>query len=60
MDGYSLNLNEYCSYCEDFSPVLEQIDITNWADKRRRYMNNISCKNKDRCDRMMERRKDRC
>ena len=54
MDGYYLNLQEYCSYCRDFSPELNQIDITNFGDKRKRVQNCISCENSDKCERLME------
>ena len=37
MDGYSLNLQSYCSYCKDFSPVLEQTDVTCYSDSRKKY-----------------------
>jgi hypothetical protein len=60
MDGYNLNLQSYCSYCKDFSPVLEQTDVTCYSDSRKKYMNDISCENKDRCEQMMEMLKDRC
>ena len=51
MDGYSLNLQSYCSYCKDFSPVLEQIDISCFGE-RDKYINSISCENKSKCERM--------
>lgn len=54
VDGYNLNLQSYCSYCKDFSPVFEQFDITVYSDKRPRYTNSISCENKDRCEHLME------
>ena len=54
MDGYNLNLQSYCSYCKDFFPVLEQTDVTRCSDKIQRCLNNISCQNRGRCERMME------
>ena len=54
VDGYNFNLQEYCSYCGDFSPELSKIDITNFGDKRKRVQNNISCGNSDKCERIME------
>lgn len=54
VDGFNLNLQGYCSYCGDFSPELSQMDITNFRDKRKRLQNDISCRNADKCWRMME------
>lgn len=53
-DGYNVNLQEYCSYCKEFSPVLDQANITAFGDKIGKFSNSISCKNAERCERMME------
>ena len=53
MDGYNLNLQSYCSYCKDFCPELEQRDVTCYMDSVRKTANDICCKNKDKCARMM-------
>lgn len=51
MNGYNFNLQEYCSYCKDFSPAFEQIDISCFGE-RDKCINNISCENKGKCERM--------
>lgn len=49
-DGYNVKLQEYCSYCKDFSPVLDQANITAFGDKIGKFSNSISCKNAERCE----------
>ena len=53
-DGYNFNLQEYCSYCENFSPELNRTDVTTFGDRSKRFSNSISCKNAAKCERMME------
>lgn len=55
VDGYNFNLQEYCSYCENFFPELDQMDITCMGDRCKRVQNNISCRNADKCEQLMER-----
>lgn len=43
-DGYNVKLQEYCSYCKDFSPVLDQANITAFGDRIGKFSNSISCK----------------
>lgn len=52
--GYSFNLHEYCSHCDNFSPELNQMDITTCGDKKRRVLNTISCENANKCERLIE------
>lgn len=52
--GYSFNLQDYCSYCEDFKPVLIQDDITTCGDNQRRVLNTIYCENYSRCASLAE------
>ena len=52
--GYSFDLQDYCSYCEDFKPVLIQEDITTFEDNRCRVLNTIYCENYSRCARLAE------
>lgn len=47
--GYSFDLQDYCSYCEDFKPVLIQDDITTCEDNQCRVLNTIYCENYSRC-----------
>ena len=53
--GYSFNLQEYCSYCENFSPELDQEDITSFRDTDKKMLNSISCKNINKCEQLIKR-----
>ena len=58
IDGFNLLLNDYCSYCPNFEPEVEKIDVTSFGEATR-YMNNIRCKNRRKCDRIAENLRER-
>lgn len=31
IDGFNLLLNDYCSYCPNFKPEVEKIDVTSFG-----------------------------
>lgn len=53
IDGFNLLLQEFCSYCPDFSPEVEKIDVTSFGEATR-YVNNIRCVNRNKCSRIVE------
>ena len=59
MNGFHLILQDYCQYCKDFEPKLIQMNITTVSDKSEKYLNNITCENLDKCERLMERLKNK-
>ena len=44
VDGFELSLQDFCSYCPNFEPEVEKIDVTSFGEATR-YMNNIRCEN---------------
>lgn len=59
MNGFHLILQDCCQYCKDFEPKLIQMNITKVSDKNEKYLNNITCENFDKCERLMERLKNK-
>lgn len=59
MNGFHLILQDCCQYCKDFEPKLIQMNITTVSDKSEKYLNNITCENLDKCERLMERLKNK-
>lgn len=59
MNGFHLILQDCCPYCKDFEPKLIQMNITTVSDKNEKYLNNITCENLDKCERLMERLKNK-
>lgn len=58
-EGFSLELEDYCSYCGDFEPDVEKIETSLMGEKACRYMTSIKCRNEYKCARIkanMERR----
>lgn len=53
IEGYELFLKDYCSYCPNFEPEVEKIDVTSFGEATR-YMNNIRCKNRRKCARIAD------
>lgn len=49
-----LNVEDKCQNCPYFSPSVDQIDITTFADKGKRIMQTVYCNNKDFCDNVEE------
>lgn len=58
VDGFELVLEDYCSYCPNFEPKVEQIDVTSYGEAPL-YINNIRCVNSQKCDRIAENLKER-
>lgn len=54
VDGFDLELNDYCEYCGCFYPQVEQTECTMICDKSKRYLNVIHCKNRDKCAKIAE------
>lgn len=48
-DGFSLGLQDYCSYCGDFEPDVEKTEVTRCGDETRSYITVIGCKNACKC-----------
>lgn len=53
MEGFELCLEDYCAYCPNFEPEVEQIDVTSCGEAPR-YINNIRCVNRQECARIAE------
>ena len=53
VDGFELLLQDFCSYCSDFKPEVEKIDVTSFGEATR-YINNIHCKNRRKCARIAD------
>lgn len=45
-----LQVENKCQNCPNFSPTVNQIDITSFGDKGRKYMQIVYCEEKDFCD----------
>ena len=52
VDGFELLLQDFCSYCPNFEPDVEQIDCTSFGDAPK-YINNIRCINRQKCARIV-------
>lgn len=50
----SLNVEEKCQNCPNFSPCVNQIDTTMIGEKRKRIQQTVYCGNKDFCDNLEE------
>lgn len=60
-EGFSLELEDYCSYCGYFEPNIDRLDVTSCKDTANKYITVIKCQNAYRCERIkanMERRSD--
>ena len=53
IDGFELLLQDYCSYCQNFEPEVEKIDVTSFGEATR-YVNNIRCESRHKCARIAE------
>lgn len=53
VEGFSLELQNYCSYCGDFVPDVEKTDITALGDAAYSYITMIRCQNAYKCARMV-------
>ena len=54
VEGFDLELNDYCEYCGYFYPQVEQVECRVLGDTSERYLNIIRCKNRNRCARIAE------
>lgn len=49
--GFTLLLQEFCSYCPDFEPEVEKIDCSSLTEQVK-YCTNIRCTQRERCARL--------
>lgn len=49
--GFTLLLQEFCSYCPDFEPEVEKIDRSSFREQVK-YCTNIRCTQRARCARI--------
>lgn len=49
--GFTLLLQEFCSYCPDFEPEVEKIDCSSFREQVK-YCTNICCTQRARCARI--------
>lgn len=54
VEGFSLELQEYCSYCGDFEPDVEKVEVTSLGERVCSYMTMIKCKYAYKCERIVE------
>lgn len=50
-DGFNVYLEEYCSFCGDFEPDIEKMDVSSLGDSPR-YLTDIKCLNRSTCERI--------
>lgn len=53
-DGFSLELEEYCSHCGEFEPNVDKAETTSLWERASSYMTTISCKNANKCQKIAE------
>ena len=53
VEGFELDLNDFCSYCPCFEAKVEKNDITRLGEASR-YFTNIKCVNESKCARIAE------
>lgn len=53
-EGFSFELQNYCSYCGDFEACVDKTDISTVSDDVSGYMTTIGCKNAYKCARIHE------
>lgn len=53
-EGFSLELEDYCSYCRDFKPDVEKVETTTLGDRVGCYHTTIRCENAYKCARISE------
>ena len=58
IEGFELLLEYYCAYCPNFEPKVEQSDVTSHGEALR-YINNIWCVNRQKCNRIAENLRER-
>lgn len=58
VEGFELDLNDFCSYCPCFEAKVEKIDITRLGESSR-YFTNIKCAHESKCERIAENLEDK-
>lgn len=53
-EGFLLELQEYCSYCGDFEPDIEKLEVTSLGERACSYMTTIKCRNSYKCERIVD------
>ena len=53
-NGFQLSLHPYCSFCGEFEPENNKIDVTRLGDKHPVYLNTIYCSNASFCEKLKE------
>ncbi len=59
LEGFSLELDDYCSHCGDFEANVEKEDVTVLYERAHSYVVTIKCKNAYKCARISENLKKR-
>ena len=49
--GFTLLLQDFCSYCPDFEPEVEKVDCSGFAEQFK-YCTNIRCTQRKKCARI--------
>ena len=50
-EGFLLELQVYCSYCGDFEPNIEKLEVTSLGKRACSYM---TCRNSYKCERIVD------
>lgn len=58
-EGFDLKLEGYCSYCGDFKPDVEKIEVSRCGDRVHSYATTIKCENAYKCARIADNLKKR-
>jgi hypothetical protein len=51
-NGFSFALQDFCSYCGDFEPLVCKTDISTLSEKR--FLTQVRCENGEKCFRLHE------
>ena len=54
VEGFSLELEDYCSHCGDFKPDVEKIEIPGLCENACSYITTIKCENANKCARIAD------
>lgn len=54
VEGFSINLPSFCSYCGALEPECEVTDITTFGEKGGRFLTAIHCKNESKCTQLAD------
>lgn len=53
-EGFNLELQDYCSYCGNFEPCVDKVEVGTLSDGVSEYMTTIGCENAYKCARISE------